>query len=122
MPIAHVSLPVSSLSAATAFYLSALKPLGYDVFMKLEHTVGLSIKYDGPDFWLHQCPDPKQEKGLERTGMHVAFKAGSRKAVEEFHAAALCVSLSISQQTPLPRLVFPLLGSGVAVAGMTTDK
>ncbi|KAF8858871.1 Glyoxalase/Bleomycin resistance protein/Dihydroxybiphenyl dioxygenase [Acephala macrosclerotiorum] len=87
MPIAHISLPVSSLSASTAFYLAALKPLGYDVFMKHENTVGLTIKYDGPDFWLHYCPETGNEKGISKT--HIAFKGNSQKAVREFYQAAL---------------------------------
>lgn len=94
MTIAHISLPVSSLSDATAFYLEALKPLGYGIFMKLDHCVGLGVKYEAPDFWLHRCPDLKggmeKEKG-ERIEMHVAFKAPSRGAVEGFWGAALYV-------------------------------
>jgi len=87
MPIAHVSLPVSSLEDSTAFYLALLKPLGYDVFMKLEHVVGLTIKYAGPDFWLHECPEEKEKVGVSKT--HVAFAAPSKKAVHDFHAAGL---------------------------------
>lgn len=69
-------------------YVAALKPLGYDVFMKLEQTVGLAIKYDGPDFWLHQCPALKEgEKGVSKT--HIALKGSSKKAVKEFYEAAL---------------------------------
>ncbi|KUJ18323.1 uncharacterized protein LY89DRAFT_781393 [Mollisia scopiformis] len=89
MPLAHVSLPVTSLPASTAFYLSALNPLGYDVFMNLERAVGMTVKYDGPDFWLHQCPEMKDgEKG---NGMHVAFKGSSKRVVREFYEAALKV-------------------------------
>ncbi|CZR53022.1 uncharacterized protein PAC_02900 [Phialocephala subalpina] len=86
MPIAHISLPVSSLPGATTFYLAALKPLGYDIFMKLENTVGLTIKYDGPDFWLHQCPS-SQDKETQKT--HIAFKGNSQNAVRDFYQAAL---------------------------------
>jgi hypothetical protein len=98
MPIAHISIPVSSLSSSTTFYLSALKPLGYDIFMKVENAVGLTIKYDGPDFWLHQCPDLKNgEKGVSKT--HVAFKASSKRVVGEFWEAALFV-FSLSSFAP----------------------
>ena len=88
MPLAHVSLPVTSLAASTDFYLAALKPLGYGVFMKLDATVGMNTKYAGPDFWLHACPEAK-EKGVSKT--HVAFVGSSKRAVQEFYDAALCV-------------------------------
>lgn len=103
MPIAHISLPVSSLSSSTAFYLSALKPLGYDIFMKLEDTVGLTVKYDGPDFWLHQCSHSKGA-GNGVWKMHVAFKGSSERVVKEFYEAALCVVLFIYEFELLIRL------------------
>jgi catechol 2,3-dioxygenase-like lactoylglutathione lyase family enzyme len=96
MPIAHISLPVADLDASLAFYLDALKPLGYGVFMKIEQTAGLAVKYGGPDFWLHHCPESneKDEKTISKT--HVAFQGSSQKAVDAFYAAALCVtSLSL---------------------------
>jgi catechol 2,3-dioxygenase-like lactoylglutathione lyase family enzyme len=88
MPLAHVSLPVSSLEDSTAFYSALLAPLNYDIFMKLEHTVGFTIKYAGPDLWLHQCPEGKGGKG-EVSKTHVAFVGTSKKAVEEFWKAGL---------------------------------
>lgn len=90
MPLAHVSIAVSSLDSALEFYQAALKPLNYGIFMKLENTVGMTVKYDGPDFWMHSCPEMKaEEKGKGRT--HVAFKASSRRAVHNFYEAALYV-------------------------------
>ena len=91
MPISHVSLPVADLDASLAFYLDALKPLGYGVFMKIEQTAGLAVKYSGPDFWLHRCPDSdeKDEEKISKT--HVAFQGSSHKMVDAFYAAALYV-------------------------------
>jgi catechol 2,3-dioxygenase-like lactoylglutathione lyase family enzyme len=83
MPVAHVSLPVSSLEESTAFYTTLLKPLGYDIFNKYEKTVGFTIKYAGPDFWLHKV----EKKDVSKT--HVAFVGSSKKAVQAFHAAGL---------------------------------
>lgn len=57
----------------------------------------MSGQYAAPDFWLHQCPDLTEENAKkEGRGMHVAFKAGSEKAVTEFWEAALFVYLSSS--------------------------
>ena len=93
MPLAHISLPVSDLETALAFYLSALAPLGYKVFMKGDNYAGLAIQ--APDFWLHRCPeeekqantDGSQEQGSPR--MHVAFEGNSHSAVKKFYEAAL---------------------------------
>jgi catechol 2,3-dioxygenase-like lactoylglutathione lyase family enzyme len=93
MPLAHISLPVSNLETALAFYLSALAPLGYKVFMKGDNYAGLAIQ--GPDFWLHSAPggekqadtDSSQEQGSSR--MHIAFEGNSHSAVKKFYEAAL---------------------------------
>ena len=88
MPLAHVSLPVTDLQASKAFYLNALKPLGYDLFMELDTTIGLGPKHANPDFWLHKCPDEKPD-GATTQKTHVAFQAPSRSTVHAFHSAAL---------------------------------
>jgi catechol 2,3-dioxygenase-like lactoylglutathione lyase family enzyme len=91
MPLAHVSLPVSSLSASTAFYTTLLAPLGYGIYLSLEETVGMGPKYGAPDFWLHHCPTQKEgEKaggGVSKT--HVCFNASSQKQVKAFYEAGL---------------------------------
>jgi hypothetical protein len=87
MPISHVSLPVNSLSASRDFYLAALAPLKYNLFMENAATVGLEKKFNGPDFWLHKCPEQKESK--EALKSHVAFAAKSHKQVKEFYEAAL---------------------------------
>ena len=90
MPIAHISLPVSSIPNSTEFYLAALKPLNYSIFLKLDVTVGFAPKYDGPDFWIHQCPEEqaKEKKGqVQKT--HVAFKGTSHAQVKAFYETAL---------------------------------
>ncbi|CZS96078.1 uncharacterized protein RAG0_05531 [Rhynchosporium agropyri] len=89
MPIAHVSLPSSSLLEATAFYLATLKPLGYEVFLALENQVGLKLKYGGPDFWLHTAPTDQKGNVIKSAGLHVAFTGVSQKAVGEWWEAAL---------------------------------
>jgi catechol 2,3-dioxygenase-like lactoylglutathione lyase family enzyme len=86
MPLAHISLPVSSLADSTAFYTTVLAPLGYTVYLSLDETVGMGPKYGNPDFWLHHCPKDGKE-GLSKT--HVAFAAPSQKAVHAFYEAGL---------------------------------
>ncbi len=88
MPLAHISLPVANLEASKAFYLNVLKPLGYELYLELESTIGMGPKNDNPDFWLHKCPDEKN-KDAKTHKTHVAFKASSRSVVHAFHEIAL---------------------------------
>lgn len=89
MPISHVSLSVTSLPDSTGFYLAALKPLGYVLFLELDNQVGLKLKYGGPDFWLHKHPTAKDGQVVKGAGVHVAFTGSSRGAVKAFYEAAL---------------------------------
>lgn len=50
MPLAHISLPVSSLPESTAFYTSLLKPLGYEVSLSFDGAVGFAPRFGAPDF------------------------------------------------------------------------
>ena len=84
----HVGFPVSNYKKSKAFYLQALEPLGYGLVMEVssDHSGGKSHAGFGtegrPRFWISEG---KGEKG----SMHIAFKAKTRKAVEEFYEAAL---------------------------------
>jgi catechol 2,3-dioxygenase-like lactoylglutathione lyase family enzyme len=77
----HISFGVSDIEAAKLFYDAVLKPLGIvRLYDGLDFAAyGMTAEKD--DFSIHQgsegwCPDPK---------VHIAFKAPSRSAVEEFH-------------------------------------
>lgn len=84
----HVGLGVSDYVKAKAFYEKALKPLGIGVVMEVtpEQTGGVAAAGFGdkqkPYFWIGTGDKPKG-------GQHVAFVAASRKAVDDFHKAAL---------------------------------
>ena len=86
--IDHTGLTVSDPTKSRIFYESALAPLGYKVLMEVpkQYTGGLTVLGLGvppkPDFWLGEgAPN------LPR--IHMAFRADSRKLVDEFYAAAL---------------------------------
>jgi catechol 2,3-dioxygenase-like lactoylglutathione lyase family enzyme len=79
--IDHISLTVSDYAAAKKFYAAALKPLGWKLLMEFGRTAGFGV--DGkPYFWI------AEGKKKTRPHVHVAFGAGTRKAVDAFHKAA----------------------------------
>ncbi len=84
----HVGIPVSNYKKSKAFYLQALSPLGYVLVLEVnsQHDGGKAHAGFGtegrPRFWIG---DGKPSKD----SMHIAFKAKTRKAVEEFYTAAL---------------------------------
>ena len=81
----HVSLRVRDLEASRRFYEAALAPLGFGVLYSDEGGSSFgreSADGGADDFWILQG-------GAPSTGVHVAFVARSRAAVEAFHRAAL---------------------------------
>jgi catechol 2,3-dioxygenase-like lactoylglutathione lyase family enzyme len=83
----HVGIPVSDYATAKAFYLQALRPLGYDLIVEVGSSTGTS-DHAGfgagkrPQFWISTG---KPLKGR----VHFAFEAKSREAVRAFYNAAI---------------------------------
>ncbi len=50
--IDHIGLGVSDLEQSKAFYQQALRPLGYQLLMERDGSVGLG-RNAKPDFWIH---------------------------------------------------------------------
>ena len=88
--IDHLTLLVRDYDKSRAFYLAALKPLGYEPVMELsketfpdlpcDRTCGLGAG-GKPDLWLRPAD------AVSPT--HVALTAPNRAAVDAFHKAAL---------------------------------
>ena len=76
----HIGLRVRNLGKAKQLYAAMLTPLGHVPGPAGEGYASFGPK-DAPRLWLHA--DPKGG------GAHVCFKAGTRKSVNEFHAAGL---------------------------------
>ena len=110
----HLSLGVTQIERAAAFYDAALRPLGYlRVWSDLRpgesgQAVGYGPPGGGDKLALKQVQGQGQEQEQEQgpvqvqvqvqvadgslgamPGFHLAFSAASRQAVAEFHAAAL---------------------------------
>ncbi|KHN94441.1 glyoxalase family protein [Metarhizium album ARSEF 1941] len=93
MAIDHTSLrvPEDKFQKCLAVYLAALQPLGYEVVYQFgPHLVGLGSKHEATkdykptDFWVMGTKDTAAAAGL-----HIAFRAQDRAAVDAFHAAAV---------------------------------
>ena len=80
----HIGLRVHDLGRSLSFYERVLAPLGHAVQSKGDDYAGLGPK-GAAALWLHQLPQGAGP-GL---GVHIAFTAPSREAVQRFHAAGL---------------------------------
>jgi len=91
MGIDHVSIGVSNMQRSKAFYDAILAPLGMKAVLPVEisgRLVGVGYGVDAkPVFWV-QFPINGQPATFGN-GMHVAFEAPSRAAVDAFYLAAL---------------------------------
>jgi catechol 2,3-dioxygenase-like lactoylglutathione lyase family enzyme len=79
--IDHIGLRTKEFAAMSAFYEALLPPLGYSKIISFEGNAGFGDS-NGPAFWVHASTKTA-------SSVHIAFKAASRTAVDDFHAAAL---------------------------------
>ncbi len=81
----HVSIGVRDIAATRRFYDAALSPLGYDRLSDGADSLGYGK--GGVGFWISRSERPVPAD--DASGLHFCFTAGSRAAVDAFHAAAL---------------------------------
>jgi len=82
----HITLRVSDLEKSKAFFLAALTPLGYKIFVNTEMSAGFgTTNIEGNrDFWIKQSVI-----GNIQSFSCLAFTATSKDEVDEFYNAAL---------------------------------
>ncbi|HZT47707.1 MAG TPA: VOC family protein [Hyphomicrobiaceae bacterium] len=78
----HIGLKVKDLDASVRFYRGALAPLGHELCSRDEAGAGLGPK-GAAALWLSLA------KGAKGAGVHVAFAAPDRAAVDRFHKSGL---------------------------------
>ena len=76
----HIGLKVNDVRVSARFYTAALEPLGLVPGPADETSASFGIP-GAPALWLGS--------GSAREGIHVAFAASTRAAVEAFHARGL---------------------------------
>ncbi|MBX7146787.1 MAG: VOC family protein [Alphaproteobacteria bacterium] len=82
----HISLGVKDIERSRQFYDVVLKTLGYERLMNFPNASGYG-KPDQPAFWIGEG-----EQGNMVTvgsGVHIAFIAESRQAVDNFYNEAI---------------------------------
>jgi catechol 2,3-dioxygenase-like lactoylglutathione lyase family enzyme len=90
MALDHVSVGVSDMARARRFYDAILAPLGMAPLFPVEingRLVGVGYGEAQPVFWI-QFPINQQPASMGN-GVHIAFAAPSRAAVDAFFLAAL---------------------------------
>ena len=97
--INHVSIGTNHLSEATQFYDKVLATIGAS--RKLE-VPNLAVAYGKafPEFWLNSPLD--QQEATVGNGVHIAFLAADKEAVQAFYDAAIEAGGS-SDGVPGPR-------------------
>ena len=98
----HVSLGANDIAAAKAFYQAVLETVGLRV---VDEATGRFVDFGAagplePEFSI-ETPTNGRRAG-PGNGVHVAFRAASRRAVDAFHAAALAAG-GKSDGAPGPR-------------------
>jgi catechol 2,3-dioxygenase-like lactoylglutathione lyase family enzyme len=83
--INHVSIGVSDMARAKAFYDAALKPLGYTCLSAGDASVGYGRS--AVAFWLGLSSKPVEAEPA--SGLHFCFDAATRRSVDAFYKAAL---------------------------------
>ena len=78
--IDHTGVSVSDFARSKAWYEQALAPLGYTLIKQWETFAGFGVA-PKPDFWIGL--------GKPTDKIHIAFRAASRKIVDEFYKAAM---------------------------------
>jgi catechol 2,3-dioxygenase-like lactoylglutathione lyase family enzyme len=80
--IEHVSVPIGDYKKSKEFYVSALKPLDYVLLRDYPPDAAGFCEGESTSLWIVA----KKEKFPP---IHVAMRAVSKEAVQQFHAAAL---------------------------------
>ncbi len=95
----HVGIEVGDFDRSRAFYEMALAPLGLEVVMEpMPRAAGFG-EAGKPWFWIMARGRPVVR------GVHLAFAAADRDAVDAFHAAALAAG-GTDNGAPGPRPIY----------------
>jgi catechol 2,3-dioxygenase-like lactoylglutathione lyase family enzyme len=97
----HLGIQVRDFARSKAFYVEALRPLGYEQLMEFDtpdrgKVIGFGAQRK-PDFWLSE--------GEPGAPLHIAFGSPDRATVDAFHAAAMAADAE-DNGPPGPRPIY----------------
>lgn len=92
--IDHTGIIVSDFTKSKKWYTEALAPIGYIKLMEFSKEITKTTAVAGfgeavsckPDFWLSLATE---NRPLNKSAQHIAFRAENRTQVDEFYQAAL---------------------------------
>jgi catechol 2,3-dioxygenase-like lactoylglutathione lyase family enzyme len=84
--IDHVSVGITDIARAVAFYKAALAPLGLEATFEADWGAAFGKPKAFSQFWVHP---PFEGEASVGNGVHVALRAPNRASIDAFHAAAL---------------------------------
>ena len=90
MSLDHVSIGVTSMKRSKAFYDAVLAPLGMTAVMPVTiggQLVGVGYDAERATFWIGMPVNG--QPATMGNGVHIAFHAEERAAVDDFYLAAL---------------------------------
>lgn len=96
--VSHVSVGVTDIARAAAFYDAVMATLGARRIM--EHEVGIGYGRAFPEFWASRPHD--RGAAAAGNGTHICFNAADAQAVAAFHAAGLGAG-GVDDGAPGPR-------------------
>ena len=101
MPIlSHITVGTNDPAKATEFYSAVLSPLGINLIDTMPNGTSMFGAEAGPEFFVGK---PRNgEPATHANGGTIGLKAGSRAAVDQFHAAAMAKGGS-DEGAPGPR-------------------
>ena len=107
----HVSIAVTDLARATAFYDRVLATLGLSRTRDRPTSVGYGYRSELPPvFWIQHEQGPAAAR--PGRGMHVSFKALDRAQVHAFHAECLaCGGTDAGAPGPRPQYTAGFYGA-----------
>jgi len=97
--IDHVSLAVSDLVRAVAFYERAFAPLGLSKLVTRPAMVGFGKSY--PEVWINLRSD--MQRLSADSGAHICLRAKTTAEVDAFHVAAMAAGATSESAPSLRR-------------------
>jgi catechol 2,3-dioxygenase-like lactoylglutathione lyase family enzyme len=86
--IDHIGIAISNYFVSKVFYSKALAPLGIEFTAEVQGWAGFGAE-DKAEFWFGEANGDELKKNTFPIPMHLAIRAMSTEAVDQFYQAAI---------------------------------